>query len=255
VWGWGDDEASARQGAAERLGRVLERLKRGERFPERYAYGNRPLREEILRIVTGDGEQPAAILTRNVYGAQVLNASRLLFLDVDTGDAAGGLGRRLGRWFGRAPAEDEPLATLRAALQRSGLTTFRIYRTASGFRVMAVDRAFDPSRPDVQELMKQTGTDPAFAQLCLAQRSFRARLTPKPWRCGLPVPPGQHPREDPATQARFVAWLAKYERTADGFAACRYLETVGNGVASGDLRTLQELHDRATKCDGTLPLA
>lgn len=72
VWGWGEDEEAAKRGAADRLQRVLDRLRKGERFPERYGYGNRPLREEILRKIEGGSPgEPTAILTRNTYGAQV----------------------------------------------------------------------------------------------------------------------------------------------------------------------------------------
>lgn len=120
---------------------------------------------------------------------------------------------------------------------------------------MAIDRDFNPTAPDVQELMKATGTDPAFSQLCLAQRSFRARLTPKPWRVEKPNPPGQHPREEAAMQERFATWLSDYENAADDYATSRYVETVGSGRASGDARPLQELHDRVTRCDEPLPLA
>ena len=254
VWGWGDDHETARRGATERLQRVVERVRKGEPFPERYAYGNRPLREEILRTIEGEApEQPAAILTRNVYGAQVLNTARLLFLDVDIPEAS--LSKRLGRLFGGASAEDEALRKLREALKAYALATFRIYRTASGFRVMAIDRDFNPTGPDVQALMKSTGTDQAFSQLCLVQRSFRARLTPKPWRIDQPTPPGQYPREESAVRERFSKWLSEYEKTAAGYATCRYVETVGNGRATGDARHLQELHDRVTRCDEPLPLA
>ena len=52
VWGWGDDPATARAEAANRLKRLLERLARGEPFPEKYTYAQaRPLREEILRTI------------------------------------------------------------------------------------------------------------------------------------------------------------------------------------------------------------
>jgi hypothetical protein len=212
------------------------------------------LREEILRTIDSDaGGEPAAIVTRNIYGAQVLNAARLLFLDIDVQPA--NLSRRIGRLFGGASPDAEALAALRAALAEYGMATFRIYRTASGFRVMAIDRDFNPTGHDVQELMKKTRTDPAFSQLCLVQRSFRARLTPKPWRCHARTPPGQHPRQDIGMQRRFAEWLVKYEKAAAGYATCRFVETLGAGRATGDARTLQELHDRATRCDEQLPLA
>jgi hypothetical protein len=256
AWGWGDDHETARRGAAERLQRIIERVRKGERFPERYGYGNRPLREEILRTIEGETpEQPAAILTRNVYGAQVLNTARLLFLDVDLVET-GGLSKRLGRLFGRGPSpEEEALAKLREALKTYGLATFRIYRTASGFRVMAIDRDFNPTAPDVQALMKSTATDAAFTQLCQVQKSFRARLTPKPWRIGQKMPPGQHPREDTKTRERFSKWLSDYESAAAGYATSKYLETVGNGRPSENARPLQVLHDQVTRSDQPLPLA
>jgi len=254
VWGWGDDESSAQRGAADRLTRVLERLRKGEKFPDRYAYGHRPLREEILRSIPSEnGADVTAVLTRNSYGAEVMNAARLLFLDIDLPGRP--WSSRVRRLFGGASAHDEQLPKLRQALQQYGMATFRIYQTASGFRVMAIDRAFDPAGFDVQQLMKTTGTDPAFSQLCLAQRSFRARLTPKPWRARMRPPPGEYPRHDAESQRGFADWLAKYEKAASGFATCRYLETVGSGAASGDARILQQLHDRATRCDEPLPLA
>ena len=48
-----------------------------------YLYGERPLPEPILREFT-DG---AAVVTRNAYGALVLNASHLMFIDIDREDA------------------------------------------------------------------------------------------------------------------------------------------------------------------------
>lgn len=256
VWGWGDDEASARHTAGERLRRLLERIARGEPMPDRYGYGSRPLREEILRYVLGESgreEDPAAILTRNSYGAEVVNAARVLFLDIDVPSPA--LPRWLRGLFGGTSPEDAALAKLRGALQTYGRATFRVYRTASGFRVMAIDRDFDPASREVQELMQATGTDPSFSQLCLAQRSFRARLTPKPWRCGLPAPPGEFPRTDSDLRERFALWLANYQKVTARRATCRYLETIGSGTARGDARIVQELHDTATRADAALPLA
>jgi len=254
VWGWGEDEATAKSGAADRLRRVLERIRRGERFPHQYGYASRPLREEILQTFEGSvpGE-PSAALTRNSYGAQVLNAARLLFLDVDLQPPT--LAERVMRLFGKASAEETALVRLRNALQEYGRATFRVYRTASGLRAVAIDRDFDPAAGEVQELMQATSTDPAYSRLCLAQRSFRARLTPKPWRCKGSLPPGQHPRAEGEPRRRFAEWLNEYERRSAGYATCRYLEKVGSGSLKGDARRLLELHDKMTRCNEPLPLA
>src|SRR5258706_14942710 len=73
AWGWGEDEAQARREAEGRLARLSERVRRGDPFPDAYASGSRPIREEILETF-GDGPEPRAVLTRNRYGATVLNA-------------------------------------------------------------------------------------------------------------------------------------------------------------------------------------
>jgi hypothetical protein len=256
VWGWGNDHGSARKEAESRLQRLLARIGRGDPFPDRYGYGSRPLREEILEIFESEiPGQPEAILTRNSYGAKVVNTARLLFLDIDLEPTPflEGILRRFRP--GRDTAEERALTRLRGVLQSSGRTTFRVYRTASGFRVMAIDREFDPVGADAQQLMKATGTDPAFTRLCMAQRSFRARLTPKPWRCNVPLPPGEHPRLDDEARRRFASWITEYEKASTGYATCRYLETIGTGRPGGLKSRLLELHDRVTRCSEPLPLA
>lgn len=254
TWGWGDDEAAARHEAEERLERLSGRIRRGDPFPRGYEYGSRPIREEILDTIGAEAE-PRAVLTRNRYGAKVLNAARLLFLDVDLPEGAGPPGF-IGKLFGAKGAESTALDKLRASLASAGKGAFRIYRTAAGFRALAAEREFDPAGAEAQSLMKATGTDPWFVKLCLAQKSFRARLTPKPWRMGLKSPPGEYPRDDPESGRRFAEWLAEYEQASKRHATCKYLETVGKGgmIGGGDPE-LVELHDRATRATEALPLA
>lgn len=256
VWGWGEDALSARREAARRLERLIGRIRRGEPFPADYAYAARPPREEIVQsFAAAPDDEPFGLVTRNRYGALVLNTARLLFLDVDIPDPS--FVQRVRRIFlPSAPGfAEEAIAKLRDALRQFGRATFRLYRTASGLRAIAVDRSFDPAGREAQELMKSTGTDPSFARLCLAQKSFRARLTPKPWRCKCPLPPGQHPRSDRATKTAFTAWVQRYESISAGYATCRYLETVGPGSPGGTAEKLIALHDLHTRCNEALPLA
>ena len=255
VWGSGRDDATAKRDASSRVERLIERIRRGDPFPDRYAYGSRYLREEILQTLDVETEDPpAAVLTRNRYGAMVLNTARLLFLDVDLPPLT--FAKRLRRLFSSSGfSEDEAaLAKLRGALHRSG-ATFRLYRTAGGFRAIATDRRFDPVEHDSQELMNATGTDPAFVRLCIAQKSFRARLTPKPWRCHCSLPPGEHPRTDDSVRQRFATWLEGYELASRNYATCRYIETIGTGSLNGATEELVALHDRVTRCSESLPLA
>jgi hypothetical protein len=256
VWGTGKDARDAERDAAQRLERVHARVRRGEPLPSGYAYGERPLREEIIeRMTDADTGELYAAITRNRYGALILNTTRLLFLDIDL--ARMNLGARL-RWLltaGRADPARPALAALREALRGYGRASFRLYRTAGGFRAIAVDREFDPAARDTRELMQRTGTDPAYMRLCHAQRSFRARLTPKPWRAECPLPPGLFPRSDEKLQKRFASWLRRYESARAHYASCRYLETIGGGRPSTRNSHLIELHDRTCGVGESLNLA
>ena len=119
VWGWGEDESAATRGGANRLERVLDRIRRGEPFPEGYGYASRPLREEILETFGSEsGNDPSAIVTRNSYGARVLNAARLLFLDIDF--RAPTFAEQIKRLFGGPTIEHKLLSTLRDALRSYG---------------------------------------------------------------------------------------------------------------------------------------
>src|SRR5215472_12903310 len=138
VWGWGGEQEAAKREAANRLERLIGRIRRGDPFPGVYAYGSRPLREEILQTFDRETEDPRAILTRNRYGALVLNTARLLFLDIDA--PAPTFSQRLRRMFSRAhfAEDDDAIAKLRETLRQLGRATFRLYRTAAGFRAIAV---------------------------------------------------------------------------------------------------------------------
>lgn len=255
AWGWSaNDPQEAERKAEERLATLAARAEAGDAYPERYPYGARPLREEIVEEVRS-GNDVAGIVTRNGYGALVLNARQALFIDVDRPETPGpGL---LGRLFGKpaSAGDDAALTRIRDALRAASDASFRIYATAGGYRVLATDPIFEPGQPPAESLMAATGADPMFIQLCRAQRSFRARLTPKPWRCGARVPPGQHPREDGEAQGEFARWLDTYERACAGKAVCRLVDEVGWHRVQAEIRPILERHDEVTRVNEPLPLA
>lgn len=249
VWGWGPDRSAARWEASGRLQRLIERIRRGEPFPSPYTYGSRPLREQIIQTVDGEGQTAQAVITRNRYGALVLNTARLLFLDIDLPPRTLISHLRHLLRGKRVDSATTLLGKLRNTLgEARPTTTFRLYRTAAGFRAIAIDREFEPGNHATETLMQLTGTDSAYVQLCRAQQSFRARLTPKPWRCGCPLPPGEHPRETPELERQFAAWLGAYEAASSRFATCHYLETIGSGSSSPHAADLVQIHDRLTRC-------
>ncbi len=88
------------------------------------------IREEILKVI-----DDKAIITRNRYGAQVLNAESLMFLDIDKPRAS------FGSLFKKSsPQQDkekifEMVRNLASDSKYSGLN-FRIYETFQGARVI-----------------------------------------------------------------------------------------------------------------------
>lgn len=256
AWGWSEEShAEAQRHAQQRLTELLDRIRQGLGLPKGYAYGTRPLREEILEELRNRDGQLDAVLTRNSYGSVVLNAAEVMFVDVDVPWPT--LGQRLARLFGSAKPTPEAstLARIRETLQHDSGGSYRIYRTAAGFRILATDPLFAPGSPEAQTVMERLGADPSFLHLCKVQKSFRARLSPKPWRCGQPNPPSRFPREDPRDQADFQAWLDAYEAATAEKATCRFVESVGWGRTHDDAARIVRLHDERTNATSERPLA
>lgn len=254
AWGCGEDEAAAEEDGRERLERVAASLNACKVPEQWYGYPDRPVREEILQTFEGPSsapESPVAVVTRNGYGALILNTARMLFLDIDWEP---GLGQTIRGWLGQASPEQTKLAQLQHLLSAQGNATFRIYRTAAGFRVIGLGREYDPAGREAEELMIATGTDQQFRRLCTVQKCFRARLTPKPWRCGVPRPWVHFPYRDEAAEQEMRSWISRYEAASARYATCRFLAQVGSLPPSGDEAILLEIHDGITGVGKGLPL-
>ncbi|HZK81527.1 MAG TPA: hypothetical protein VFC46_10680, partial [Humisphaera sp.] len=184
---------------------------------DRYSYGDRPLREEVVQTLTDNNGNDVAVVTRNLYGALILNASSAMFIDVDFAShgqiaPTGGFFRRL--FFGKESpddAEQRCLKQIRAWAARQPGVGLKIYRTCAGLRCLVTNQTFDPTRPHTIELLRDIGSDPLYVRLCQSQACFRARLTPKPWRCGTPLPPARFPLNSAAAESSFNQWRTEYE--------------------------------------------
>jgi hypothetical protein len=134
----------------------------------------------------------------------------------------------------------------------------RVYRTPAGFRVMASHATFNPNQLEVAELFSRLRVDSVYRRMCQNQQCFRARLTAKPWRAGISAHmrprPGVWPIKPEQMPVR-AAWIADYERAASNFAACRFIESLGNAVVHPDVRPVLELHDSLSRANTTLPIA
>ncbi len=267
--GWSNESLEAAAAVARGVARkVAERIASGQTAGQRYGYGDRPLPEPVLREFRNGGDTPSAVVTRNSYGSLVLNARDLMFVDIDresppkqVAEIAQNLIFGLRSIFGKpaAPAPPPPppmdpvVAGIRGVAERNGLGV-RVYKTAAGYRVLITSAPFEAGSGQSESLLQQFGSDPLYLKLCRTQESFRARLTPKPWRCGLRLPPVSFPFETGEAEARFRDWEQKYTASIARFATCRYLGSFGSGMNSG-FADLIEYHDQETKASAILPLA
>jgi hypothetical protein len=264
--GWSNESlAAARELARTTARRLAERLAGGRAEPERYPYGERPLPEPVLReFRSGAGADPSAVVTRNAYGALVLNARELMFVDIDRDDTpsaapVAGLVSGIRSLFGKAPpaspkAENPVLAGVQRVAESNGLAA-RVYKTAAGYRAIITNVHLDAGSGSSEGLLQQFDADPLYVRLCRMQQSFRARLTPKPWRCGLRAPAVSFPYDTPEDESRFRAWEATYASTASRYATCRYVATFGDARIAPEFEDLVHYHDQETRASTTLPLA
>ncbi len=199
TWQWSDVSGEeAQHKAYDRVREVADKVRSRVQL-NRYGYGERPLREEITQGVTNSTGREVAIVTRNLYGALVLNAANAMFIDIDfsdksaAGSSGGGFQWGLGK---RAPSqEDQHVERITMWASSHSDVGLRVYRTAAGLRCLITNQTFDPSRTDTLDVLHEFDSDPLYVRLCQAQDCFRARLTPKPWRCNLYKPPSRYPWE------------------------------------------------------------
>ena len=283
VWGGSDiSEADALLHAQERAGAIdWEALRRPRSRPRNeYAYGNRPMPEPMLDEFVDDNGQRAGAITMNRMGVRVLNTARLAFIDIDTEygseawvAAVSIVSDRAPRQPGlrgwirdvlrslRGPSHAEITAAvlkrLEAWVSQDAGRGARAYDTAGGLRLLLTRPDIDPSADSTAELFASLGADPAYTHLCRVQQSFRARLTPKPWRLDAsPLPPRIGYQDLHARPSWLIEALQEYQEIAANFATCRLLTTIGSQEPTEEVTSLMiELHDDETRAESGLELA
>jgi len=200
------------------------------------------IREELLQTI----DEHSAI-TRNRYGAQVLNVERMMILDIDKPKPTGGLFKKKDT---RPPKEQifEMVKTLATTKYQN--YAFRIYETYQGARVIVLGRDFDPRDRETKKMMDEFNCDPLYTLLCIKQGCYRARLTPKPSRMKFRGYKVKYPRE--GDDSEFLRWVSEYESMSRNFSVCRLVEQVG---ASHYVTEVVRLHDEVTGVDYRQPLA
>jgi len=232
----------ARERAKEKAQKIQRKIAGEKHLFEDY---EAEIREELLQTIN-DG----AAITRNRYGAQVLNVEKTMILDIDKPKSTGGLGGLFKKKDTRPPKEQifEMVKTL--ATTKYPNYSFRIYETYQGARVIVLGRDFDPRDPATKKMMDEFNCDPLYTLLCIKQGCYRARLTPKPSRMKLRGYKVKYPRE--GDDGEFQRWVSEYESVRRNFSVCKLVEQVGSIIS---INEAVRLHDDVTGVDYRQPLA
>lgn len=224
-----------------------------KRLRELYGCGNpgeyaSPICEEILSEIDSRN-----IVTRNWYGAEVLNSEDSCFVDIDYVRPT--FREKWSRIFGKLKTCEEILSN-RAdkvlALPENDDLGIRLYKTAEGFRMVVHGENLKPGSPRMMELFRVFNADDLYTFLCVKQQCYRARLSPKPSRIGVRGvrKAGRFPFGDDSAKALHAEWVDQYNAKSVGFAVCKFLFARGR-----DARTVAvDFHDQAAKAFSTLPL-
>ena len=266
-WGWSDvSDAEAMALATQAAQELADRVARTGAWPDRYFYGTegQPMREEIVTEHCAADGRPLIVITRNSYGALVLNTAEAMFIDIDCAEQKPVAARGGGFWsglFGKktapvpaTPPEPPELQRLRGWAQSHPDWSLRVYKTKAGLRVLVTHALIAPESEAAQSAMRDLKADPLYVRLCRAQKCFRARLTPKPWRIDIHHRPPRYPYSD-QDAGRSARWKDEYDRKSEAFATCSLLAELGPRSIHPSLAAAVELHDTATKISSDLPLA
>ena len=243
VFGYSNDSPEEARETAERNFTALRTRLGGKGGA--WSYDARPIREEIVRELS-----PENIVTRNRYGADVLNSETLIFVDIDGfRPSSPSLLETLRVLFSgtmRRTAEERSLERIRKTASRPeyAQNPIRVYRTSAGFRLIVQGTGFVPGSKETRALMRAFDADRLYAALCDTQKCFRARLTPKPYRVRQHGRKFLWPRPE-AEEKEAAEWLDSYRKKSESYAVCRYIETLnGSGECSDPI---VQFHDEATR--------
>jgi hypothetical protein len=233
--GWSDrNPQHARAKALEHARRLLEWWRnRDPQLQSRYAYTDQTIREPIVDEQIVDGQRFMAI-TRNGYGAYVLNTANVFFADIDVPFKPVKSFRNALRAFLLQPQENAFTAhdseyenavidTVHSVARTHNLG-MRLYRTNAGHRAVITSTLVDPRSDQSRKLLAALGSDEKYIHLCSVQKCYRARLTPKPWRIGMPRPDRRLcvPWRTEQQEAQFNTWV---EAVRDEVARLRHVRT------------------------------
>jgi hypothetical protein len=261
-WRWSSQSLAEAQSLANQAAQQLADRFRAGNYPPKHGgyYPDRPFREQIMQEIKSGSGETAVVVTRNSYGCLVLNTAQVMFVDIDLPEPkpSGGLFKRL---FGKpdpAPSgnlQSEALTRIENWTRNNSGWGWRIYRTRAGLRLLATQGLVEADSATADGVFEALGADPLYRKLCKTQKCFRARLTPKPWRCGIYSKPQRWPWLDTKEEKRFQKWEQQYQSASVNWATCELVNQIGNAVVHPEVQPVVKLHDDAVRVGSKLQLA
>ena len=233
-------EVEAEKDAEKRAIGLAERINLGYRKDKEY---EADILEEIIEEIDENN-----IVTRNRYGALVLNSKNLLFIDIDSYKLT------FSNFFFRKNLENKEKMFLdierMIGKKKYARHSFRLYETRKGYRLLVPHKNYVPRSKETKEIMRDFGADRFYYRFCLKQNCFRARLTPKPFRIKQKTPKIIFPDRDTKEEIAHSNWVAEYDKKSEDYATCKLIKTYGRPVYSRAI----SYHDRETKINYELKL-
>jgi len=253
---WGASNENAEQAsikAQERATLLKQLISRGVGALREYEYWNGYIREEVLDEITAADGRVLAVLTRNSYGAIVLNTESVLFGDIDVAES--GFLSKILQVFGKTKKDKAFFVSKVEQYQKQNPThTIKVYETFAGLRVVVTNKVFENYSDSAKAIFSALGADPLYVKLCQAQSCFRARLTPKPWRINLNRPASRFPRNEQSEINEFASWVQKYELASRPVSTVKLIAKFGNDFEHPDVARVLAVHDQYS-CTGLAQLA
>lgn len=192
--------------------------------------------EEIVYTLDNDN-----VVTRNRYGALVLNCKNIMFLDIDE------YSKTLYDYLFNSSMSKKELMLNRiqrlAKKKKYEGLGFRAYETARGFRVMVLNAHFWARSSTSKKMMKDFRTDRFYRWMCEKQNCYRARLTPKPVRVKQKSIRVRYPERSEAEERNMQQWLEEYNAKSRDFATCKLRFVWGDQPSN----RVVEYHDEMTR--------
>lgn len=175
-------------------------------------------------------------ITRSNYGYRVLNTPLLGMIDVD-----------INPQFDTEPQKKEAIANMEE-WAKAKKQSWIGYETAGGLRMLRIDAPMPLDDSYLETANSIFGADKLYAKLCIEQRAFRMRVSPKPDRIGVEYP-GWNPYDggfDPVDKVQLPRHIAAYEDRAKQFRICKRIAQFGGGILHYSLYEAVHIHDGLT---------